>query len=158
MKYINYQELSELQKKALDEAANVLENSYAPYSKFHVGAALISADGTIITGTNFENAAYSLTVCAERAAVVRANAMGIKKIRSIAVIARGDTFDTVEVTGPCGDCRQVLYETSQISNCDTEVILSTTKKDKIIVTSIKELLPLGLGPDDIGMDISRYRQ
>ena len=158
MKHSSYKELNELQKKALDEAKIALQNSYAPYSHFHVGAALIAADGTIVTGTNFENAAYGSTVCAERAAVVRANSMGIKKIRSIAVIARGDTFDMVEVTGPCGDCRQVLYEAAQISNCDIEVILSTTKKDKIIITSIKELLPLGLGPDDIGMDISRYRQ
>src|SRR3989338_21824 len=158
MKHSSYKELNELQKKALDEAKIALQNSYAPYSHFHVGAALVAVDGTIVTGTNFENAAYCSTVCAERAAVVRANSMWIKKIRSIAVIARGDTFDMVEVTGPCRDCRQVLYEAAQISNCDIEVILSTTKKDKIIITSIKELLPLGLGPNDIGMDISRYRQ
>lgn len=153
MRNINYSELSELQKKALDEAEKVLVNSYAPYSHFHVGAALFTEDGAVISGTNVENAAYGLTVCAERAAVFRARAMGVKNIKGIAVIARGENFDTKDVTGPCGDCRQVLYEASQVSDHDLEVILSTTKRDKIILTTIKELLPLALGPSDVGADI-----
>lgn len=158
MKYMSYQELNELQKKALNEAEKVLDNSYAPYSLFHVGAALIAADGTIITGTNVENASYSQTVCAELAAVLRANAMGIRKFKGIAVIGRGEKFDTTEVTAPCGSCRQVLYEIAQISDCDLEVILSTTKKDKIVLTSIKEIFPLGFGPNNVGVDISGYRK
>lgn len=153
MKQINYNQLDEIQKKALDGAERVLVNSYAPYSHFHVGAAIFTGDGNIISGTNVENAAYGLTVCAERAAVFHARATGVKNIKGIAVIARGENFDTKDITGPCGDCRQVLYESSQISGHDLEVILSTTKKDKIILTTVKELLPLAFGPLDVGVDI-----
>lgn len=74
-----------------------------------------------------------------------------------AINARGETFDTKEVTGPCGSCRQVLYEISQVSGCDLKVILSTTKKDKIVITTIRELLPLAFGPVDFGIDIRKYQ-
>lgn len=158
MKAVEYEQLTRLQRKALDAALEVLENSYNPYSHFYVGATLISTDGQLISGTNFENAAYGSTICAERSAVLRANAMGVRTFKGIAIICRGENFDTTEVTGPCGSCRQVLYEISQISECDLEVILSTTKKDKIVLTSIKELLPLAFGPIDLGMDIAKYQR
>ena len=158
MKNIQYEELDPYLQVALDEAMRALKNAYNPYSKFYVGACLLSMDRKrYVTGTNFENAAYSSTICAERTAVVNANTQGIRHFKSIAIIARGENFDTTEVTGPCGSCRQVLYEVSQISNCDLEIILSTTKKDKIVVTSIKELLPLGFGPSDLGIDIKKYQ-
>lgn len=156
MKNVQYEELSDLQQRALDEALLVLENSYSPYSRFSVGACLISSDEQLISGTNVENAAYGSTICAERAAVLRANAMGIRNLQSIAIIARGEDFDVTEPVGPCGSCRQVLYEVSQVAGTDLEVILSSTKKDKIIVTTIEELLPLAFGPKDIGVDIKKY--
>lgn len=158
MKNVAYEQLTELQKEALDVASEVLKNSYNPYSHFFVGATLIAADKTLVSGTNFENAAYGSTICAERAAVLRANAMGIRKFTGIAIIAKGETFDTTEVTGPCGSCRQVLYEIAQISGCDLEVILSTTKKDKIVLITIKELLPLGFGPIDLEINIVKYQK
>ena len=157
MKNAQYEQLSDLQHRALDEALRVLENSYNPYSHFYVGACLISTDEQLISGTNFENSAYGSTICAERSAVLRANAMGIRHFRSIAIIARGEDFDTTEITGPCGNCRQVLYEISQVSGCDLQVILSTSKKDKIVVTTIRELLPLAFGPVDLGIDIKKYQ-
>lgn len=156
MQNVSYEQLTELQRKALDEAERVLKNSYNPYSHFYVGACLVSADEQLISGTNFENSAYGSTICAERSAVLRANAMGVRRFRSIAIIARGENFETTEVTGPCGSCRQVLYEIAQISGCDLQVVLSTTKKDKITIATIKELLPLGFGPVDLGIDISKY--
>ncbi len=158
MRETTYEKLTEPQRRALDEAWKVLEHSYNPYSHFYVGACLISADGKLISGTNFENSAYGSTICAERAAVLRANAMGIKEFSGIAIIGRGENFATTEVTGPCGSCRQVLYEVSQISNRDLEVILSTSKKDKIVITTIKELLPLAFGPLDLGIDITKYQK
>lgn len=158
MRHIAYEELDAQQRQALDAASIVLENSYNPYSRFFVGATLVAQHNTLVTGTNFENAAYGSTICAERAAVLRANSMGLRKFKAVAIIARGENFDTTEVTGPCGSCRQVLYEIAQVSGCDMEVILSTTKKDKIILTTIKELLPLGFGPLDLGIDIKRYQQ
>lgn len=68
--------------------------------------------------------------------MVRANAMGVRNFKGIAIIARGENFDTTEVTAPCGVCRQVLFVASQISKIDLAVVLSTTRKDKIIVTTI----------------------
>ncbi len=157
MKNIQYEELDPYLQVALDMALRALKNAYNPYSNFCVGACLVSIDRKFVTGTNFENAAYGSTLCAERAAVLRANTMGIRHFKSIVIIARGENFDTTEVTGPCGSCRQVLYEISQISNSDLQVVLSTTKKDKIVVTSIKELLPLGFVPSDLGIDIKKYQ-
>ncbi|MBU1180188.1 cytidine deaminase [Patescibacteria group bacterium] len=158
MRQVTYQKLTDLQQKALDAAEEVLKHSYNPYSNFYVGATLIAENGKLISGTNFENAAYGSTICAERAAILKANSMGIRKFVSIAIIARGENFDTTEVTAPCGSCRQVLYEIAQLSGCDLEIILSTTKKDKIIVATIKELLPLGFGPLDLGIDITKYQK
>lgn len=157
MQYPNYQELTDLQRKALNAAEEVLKNSYNPYSNFFVGAALF-AEETIVSGTNFENAAYGSTICAERSATFRANAMGLRRFSGIAIIARGANFDTTEVTGPCGSCRQVLYELAQLSGTEFEVVLSTTKKDKVVIATIKELLPLGFGPLDLGIDIARYQK
>lgn len=88
----------------------------------------------------------------------KANSEGERKYASIAVIGRGKDFDTKDVTGPCGSCRQMLYEASQVSGTDLEIILSTTKKDKIVITTIKELLPLAFGPLDLGIDITEYRK
>lgn len=158
MQEIAYDALSDLQRAALDEALKTLEYSYNPYSRFYVGACLFSVDGKLVSGTNFENSAYGSTICAERSAILRANAMGMRQFSGIAIIARGETSETKEVTGPCGSCRQVLYEMSQISNCDLEVILSTSKKDKIVATTIKELLPLAFGPIDLGIDITKYQK
>ncbi|MBI4244925.1 MAG: cytidine deaminase [Planctomycetes bacterium] len=157
MRQVKYKQLTELQKKALDVALEVLKHAYNPYSRFYVGATLISVDGELISGTNFENAAYGSAICAERAAVLRANSMGVRNFSSIAVIARGEGFDTTEVTAPCGSCRQVLYELAQISDTKLEVILATTKKDKVVIATIDELLPLGFGPLDLRIDIKKYK-
>lgn len=141
----------------LDEAEKAKDTAYNPYSHFFVGAALLSRGGQIITGSNVENAAYGSTICAERAAILRANAMGIKMFDKIAVIARGENFDTNEVTAPCGSCRQVLYESAQISEKNLEIIMATTRKDKIVIATIEELLPLAFGPKDLGIDVRKYQ-
>ncbi len=158
MKTIEYKNLTKVQRDTLDEALKVLENSYNPYSHFSVGACLVTADGQLISGTNVENSAYGSTICAERSAVMRANAMGVRKFTGIAIIGKGENFDTTDVTGPCGSCRQVLYEMSQVSGCDLEIILSTTKKDKIVVTTISKLLPFAFGPLDMGIDIKKFQK
>ncbi len=157
MKEIKYSELDVVQQKLLEEAANVMNTAYNPYSNFFVGAALLSQKGEVVTGSNVENASYGATICAERAAILRANAMGIRMFEKVAVIARGSDSETTQVTAPCGMCRQVLYEMAQISGIDMEVIMSTTKFDKIIVSTIKELLPLAFGPNDLGIDVKKYQ-
>src|SRR5262245_14912962 len=86
-------------------AREVMQNAYAPYSNFHVGAAIEAADGTIHVGCNVENASYGLTICAERMAVGAAVAAGKTRIRRIAVATAVEPPAT-----PCGACRQLLAE------------------------------------------------
>ncbi len=147
-----------MEKKLLDEAEGAMRNSYNPYSNFSVGAALLTQNNKIITGANVENAAYGSTICAERAAILRANAMGYKKYEAMAIIAKGQNFDIKKPAAPCGNCRQMLYESSEISDKDLRIIMSTTKKDKIIISSINELLPLAFGPKELEVDIKKYQK
>jgi cytidine deaminase len=157
MKEVKYKQLNKDEKELLSAAEEVMQTAYNPYSEFFVGAALLSKDGEIVTGSNVENAAYGSTICAERSAILRGNAKGIREFSTLAIISKGKDFDTTEVSAPCGACRQMIYESSQISNRDIKIILSTTKKDKIITTSISELLPLAFGPKDLGMDLQRFK-
>ena len=113
-------------------ARQARERAVAPYSNFKVGAALETADGTIITGCNIENASYGLTVCAERVAMFKALSDGHRRFTRIAVVA-----DTEAPTPPCGACRQVLWEFGG----DLEVVLANLTE----VTGrhqMAELLPL----------------
>ena len=98
----------------LEAALRVRENAHAPFSGFHVGAALEDVDGNVHTGCNVENATFGLPVCAERVAVFKAISEGARKFRRIAVAADTDTL-----TPPCGACRQILWEFCG----DIEVIL-----------------------------------
>ncbi len=158
MRTIEYDKLEEISRELINEAAQAMETAYNPYSGFYVGAALLSQENKIITGSNVENAAYGSTICAERAALLRANAMGIRKFKKIAVIARGENFNTTDVTAPCGSCRQMLYESACISYTDLEVIMTNTNKSRIIVATIKELLPLAFGPLDLGINLDKFRR
>ena len=94
--------------------------AHATYSKFKVGAALETADGTIVTGCNIENATYGLTICAERVAMFKALSDGHREFRRIVVVA-----ETEAPTPPCGACRQILWEFGG----DMEVILANLKKE-----------------------------
>jgi cytidine deaminase len=156
MRNTTYSKLDKLQQQLVCSAQDAMEQAYNPYSNFFVGAALLGPENRIITGANFENAAYGSTICAERAAILRANAEGIRAFTKLAIVARHADFDTQEVSAPCGSCRQVLYESSQLAGINLEIILATTQLNKIVVTSINELLPLAFGPRDVGVDIENY--
>lgn len=113
--------------------------AYAPYSRFLVGAALLSQKGKVYTGCNVENASYGLTVCAERSAVFRAVGEGEQEFVKIAVIGGSQEIpehEQREIISPCGACRQVLVEFSP----DIEVIMSNLKGE-IKVLKLRELLP-----------------
>ena len=107
-------------------------NAHADYSNFKVGAALETADGTIVTGCNIENSTYGLTICAERVAMFKALSEGHQKFRRIAV-----AFDTNAPSPPCGACRQILWEFAG----NIEVILATLRKERSHHW-LKDLLPL----------------
>ncbi len=113
-------------------AKEALEYSYSPYSKFRVGAALITESGKIYTGVNVENASYGATNCAERTAVFKAVSEGEIEIKAIAIA--GDTEDFLY---PCGICRQVLYE---FGGNEMKVICSNSREEYKLYT-LEELLP-----------------
>lgn len=118
------------QQQLIDGALKVRAKAHAPYSRFHVGAAVLSASGEIFTGCNVENASYGLTMCAERVAVGAAVAAGNKQIAAIAVATAGGH-------SPCGACRQVLSEFGPameilLVDADDPANVRTTSLDKLL--------------------------
>lgn len=144
---LQFNKLDKSQQGLLESAESALNNSYSPYSNYRVGAAILTKDKNIITGSNVENAVNSSSICAERSALAKAYSEGYRDITSIAII--GKHKDNNEVISPCGECRQMIYEMSVISKNDIEIIMSDSNKEKIIITSISELLPLPFGPKNI---------
>jgi len=121
-------------------AVNIREKAYAPYSGFHVGAALFADNGKVYTGCNVENASYGAAICAERTAVVKAISDGAKKILAIAV-----SSDSNSPTMPCGICRQVL---SEFCSPDMPLFLSN-KNGEYKVFTFEELLPHSFKQSDM---------
>ena len=109
---VNYEELDAQDKELVDLAKEATSRSYAPYSSFHVGAALRTKDGHIVTGCNQENAAYTNGICAERNAIFASqNLYPSQPIASIAIAAFSNKDFTLSPVSPCGACRQVMVET-----------------------------------------------
>lgn len=123
-------------EKLIKKAVEMLNFSYAPYSNFHVGAALLTSEGEIFTGCNIENAAYGPTNCAERTAVFKAVSEGKKNFVAIA-IAGGKNGKIEGFCPPCGVCRQVLAE---FCKKDFEIILAKSTDEYKIMT-LEQLLP-----------------
>lgn len=119
--------------RLLSAAAEALRHAVAPYSKFKVGAAILAADGEIITGANVESASYGLTCCAERVALFKALTEGAWRFRAIAVVARADGGPT-----PCGACRQLLAEYAPGAKV---YIADIGKLRQFRVFTVAELLP-----------------
>ncbi len=113
-------------------AKKAMENAYAPFSRFHVGAALLTKKGNVYLGVNVENSSYGATVCAERAAVSAAVTAGEREFQSIAIVANG------EKVFPCGICRQFLYEFAP----DLRIITGNSEEN-IEVYNLFELFPNG---------------
>lgn len=136
-------ELTPQEQALLDEARRATYRSYAPYSHFSVGAAVELADGTIVAGSNQENAAYPSGLCAERTAVFFAGSQHPDQpIRRLCIAARDTEGQFLRrPISPCGACRQVLLEAEQRAGSDIEVLLYGTE-GIYIVRSIKDLLPL----------------
>ena len=143
----NIEESDKVIKNLIESAKTIALKAYAPYSSYHVGAAVLLADGNIVTGNNQENAAYPSGLCAERTALFYANAQQPDtRVEAIAVVAHHDGNFTEDVCSPCGSCRQVLVEIENRFNHPVRIIMCG--KDKVYeVSSIKELLPLSFGKD-----------
>lgn len=124
----------------IQEAKEAMNFAYVPYSKFEVGAALLTEDDKVYRGANIENAAYSLCNCAERTALFKAYSEGDKSFKALAVVA-----DTKRPVPPCGACRQVI---SELCPPSMPVILTNLNGDVLELT-VKELLPGAFSPEDL---------
>ena len=122
--------------------------AYVPYSRFRVGAALLARDGRVFTGCNIENAGYTPTNCAERTALFKAVSEGVTRFSAIAIVGSLEGKTNTLVTGPCGVCRQALYE---FGGPSLIVIMAKSEED-FIETTLGELLPYGFGPRNLEID------
>ena len=129
-------------EELIKKAENARELAYAPYSKFKVGAALLTKDGQVFLGANIENSSYPLCMCAERNALYNAMLHGYKKADFVALAL---TADTDEPCSPCGACRQVISELFPI---DAPIYMANLKGD-VKESNIQELLPFAFSGDDL---------
>lgn len=128
-------QLSEAQKKQLVQEANKARRfAYTPYSRYPVGAALLTRNGKIVCGVNIDNAAYPATICAERVAVFKAVSEGHRSFLAIAVVTR-------DGGSPCGGCRQVLAEFGM----DTAIIIANESGEILDEMKVSDLLPRAFG-------------
>ena len=127
-------------KELIKSAIDAKEKSYSPYSNFRVGSALLTTDGKVYQGANIENAAYGVTICAERTAAFAAKLDGVEKFSAIAV-----TSDSKDYIPPCGSCRQVLLEL-----CGEELDVHITNGNGGVKTfKLKDLLPFSFGDKNL---------
>ena len=133
-------------EELLGLARNAAAKAYAPYSNFHVGAAVESVDGDVVTGANMENACYRLGICAEQSALTAAqHKFGLGKVARIAVVGGTDAT----VCTPCGGCRQAILEAAQLSGRDVEIICGSGDGTGVERHTIGELIPFGFGPANL---------
>ncbi len=132
-------------KELIQTAIDQLQFSYAPYSNFKVGAALLAKNGEIYTGCNIENAGYTPTNCAERTAIFKAVSQGVREFDAICIVGGKDGLLT-EYASPCGVCRQVMNE---FCNPKAFRIILATDQDHYDIYTLEELLPLGFGSGNI---------
>lgn len=143
IKAMTYAELDATERRLVEAAQAALKGSYAPYSHFKVGAAILLANGEIATGANQENAAYPSGTCAERSACywAGANYPGVA-FEMIAIAAIGtDGFPTAQPTAPCGACRQALLEYEKLAGHHVPVLLAGAE-EVYRLSSVQALLPL----------------
>lgn len=130
-----------MKEQLLKAAFEAMDNSYAPYSNYHVGASFLCKDGTIFKGTNIENASFGATTCAEQTAIYTAYTQGYRKedIVGCAIVTDGAIL-----AGPCGICRQVLSEL-----IDGQIPVYLSNRTDELDTNIDELMPLQFGEKDL---------
>jgi cytidine deaminase len=132
---------AEIASSLMDAARAAADRAYVPYSRFPVGAAVLTTDGAIVSGCNVENASYPLTVCAERVAVATAVAAGHREIAAVAVSA-----PKAAGTTPCGGCRQVLNE---FKPATSDLIVLLDDDPDVRAIPLGTLLPASFGPRDL---------
>ena len=134
-------------------ARSAMAHAHAPYSRFAVGAAVALTDGTIVTGSNFENASYGLSLCAETVALASVNAQG-RMADVIAIAVSGGVMDASAASAivtPCGRCRQVMNEVEQMAGRPIAIYCVAPTGDAMQEHRVADLLPHAFGPADLGI-------
>ena len=142
--------MSKTTHELVQRAIAAAGTAYAPYSNFHVGAALLLESGEIVTGSNFENASYGMTLCAETVAIAKANSDGqLNAIREIAVAGglAGHVGKAADPITPCGRCRQIIKEVADLT--DTDIPVHCAHATGYETFKLSELLPHGFGPANL---------
>lgn len=133
-------------------ARGAMAHAHAPYSRFAVGAAVRLTDGSIVTGSNFENASYGLSLCAETVALATVNAQGrLADVAEIAVTGGPMDATSTDIIMPCGRCRQIINEAEQMAGRTLAIHCAAPVGDTIRTAGIAELLPHAFGPADLGI-------
>ena len=133
-------------EQLLTLAREAAGKAYAPYSNFHVGCAIESVDGDVVTGANMENACYPLGMCAEQSALTAAqHAFGLDKVARVAVVGGTDAT----VCTPCGGCRQAILEAAQLGGRDIPILCASGDGSATERYKINELIPAGFGPANL---------
>ena len=126
-------------------STNTLKNSYSPYSKFKVGAAVLASSGKIYGGTNIENASFGLTNCAERTALFGAIAAGERKFKALAIVFSQKGLG--KLSTPCGACRQVMAEFCSPDMPIYTADVSSGKPEKVVHKKLKDYYPYPFSPE-----------
>jgi cytidine deaminase len=139
----------------IDAAREAAAHAHAPYSRFGVGAAVLLGDGTIVTGANFENASYGLSLCAETVALATANSQGrLRDVVAIGMIGgmleAGGALSGSALVRPCGRCRQVIAEAAQLGRHEIDIYCGSADGGAFAHYRASELLPHAFGPADLG--------
>jgi len=148
--YSNGEHLPELDEMLVSHARHALITSYAPYSQFHVGAAVLIDNGKIIKGSNQENAAYPSGLCAERVALFQAKSTYPDNvIKAIAITSEADNFETDSPVTPCGACRQVIAEMQGRQRSKIRIIMGGKRGGTFVTDGIENLLPLMFNEENL---------
>ena len=142
--------------RLIEAARGAARNAHAPYSRFAVGAAVLLVDGRVVTGANFENASYGLSLCAETVALATVSSGGdLREVVALAVIGGAMDRDGVPrgtaPVSPCGRCRQVINEAAQLGGREVVVWCAGAEGDAAVRYRLSELLPHAFGPADLGL-------
>ncbi|MBX2964458.1 MAG: cytidine deaminase [Cyclobacteriaceae bacterium] len=146
----NFDDLDQESKYLAHKAKEAANHAHAPYSKFTVGAALILEDGSVVTGANYENAAYPSGMCAERVALYAASAQHAdKRIMKIAVVAKKKGGKELVPASSCGPCRQVMLEFETNQKKPISIVMQTDENTWVIAPSAASLLPFSFTKDNL---------
>jgi cytidine deaminase len=148
--YDNTGELNSEDRKLLLEARKAMESAYAPYSTYHVGAAVLLENGKVVSGNNQENAAYPSGLCAERVALFYASSQYPEvPVKSLAIAANAKFGNISAPVTPCGSCRQVMAETENRHHNHLRLIMEGVNGKIIVVEGLKNILPLMFHADEL---------